>query len=355
MSRPLAPAKEGLRKTASTYVYRAACAHLRAYRTGGTPIECARELYDDPVTNLLLTRSPTGPAAIGGTPTWASSLGGVAIWDMVADAATYSAAAELITRALKMNMDGISEYRIPGTLLSAQLAGTWAGEGLAAPVKQMSFGNAALLHPKKLEVRYAYTREQQESSNIESVVRATLSEAVGLALDLQMLSTDAGDLTNPPGIFVNSDTLTPSAGGGLGALDKDLEQLFGALASHSAGRNPVIVAAVPQAIALKRNVGPRWDIDVLPSTALASGSVGAIEISSLVTGFESTPEFSVTRAGLLHMEDTSPQDITGGTPSPAVPVRSMFQVEALGLKMSLWCAWGLRAAGHAQLLKAVTW
>jgi len=66
-------------------------------------------------------------------------------------------------------------------------------------------------------------------------------------------------------------------------------------------------------------------------------------------------EFSTTRTGLLHMEDTTPTDITGGSPSPATPVRSMFQVEAVGLKTDLWCAWGLRAGGHGQWLKGATW
>jgi hypothetical protein len=47
-------------------------------------------------------------------------------------------------------------------------------------------------------------------------------------------------------------------------------------------------------------------------------------------------------------EDTSPTDITGGTPSPAAPVKSLFQTDAIGLKTTLSATWGLRAAGHCQ-------
>src|SRR5262249_3172814 len=126
--------------------------------------------------------------------------------------------AELISRGLKINLDGIAEYRVPSRLQNAAQAGQWTGEGLAAPVRQLSFSNAALLHPHKLEVRYAYSREQAEHSNIEAVVRQTLGESTGLALDLQMLSADSGDATKPPGIFVSSDALTPTAGAGTAAM-----------------------------------------------------------------------------------------------------------------------------------------
>jgi hypothetical protein len=340
----------------AAYVYRAACAHLRSYLTGDSPTNCARALYGhDPVTNLILTRAATGPAEITGTPGWAASLGGVAIYDMIQDAATYSAGAELIGRGLRINLDGIAEYRVPGRLQNAAQAGQWVGEGFAAPVRQLVFSNAALLHPHKLEVRYAYSREQAEHSNIEAVVRQTLGESTGLALDLQMLSADPGDATKPAGIFVSSDTLTPTAGGGSNAMDGDLGNLFKALASHSAGKTAVIVAALPQAIKLKATVGPKWDIDILASTALASGTIGVVEVASFVSGFGSTAEFSTSKVGTVHMEDTSPTDITGGTPSPAIPVKSLYQIDSIGLKTTLFGGWGLRAAGHAQWIQSVTW
>jgi hypothetical protein len=338
------------------YLVRAASATLRSFVTGATPTNAARSLYGhDPVTDLILQRAAVPPAEVSGTPGWAANLAGVAIYDLVADAATFSAGAELINRGLKLNLDGIAEYRVPGRLQNAAQAGQWTGEGLAAPVRQLVFSNAALLHPHKLTVRTAYTREMAEHTNIEAVVRQTLGEATGLALDLQMLSADPGDATKPPGIFVTSDSLTPTAGGGPNALEGDLNNLFAALAKYSASKNPVMVAAAPQAMTLKRTVGPKWDIDILTSTALAAGTVGVVEISSFVSGFSSVAEFSTSRDTLLHMEDTTPTDITGGSPSPAVPVRSMFQIEGIALKTNLWGAWGLRAGGHAQWLKGCTW
>jgi putative ABC transport system substrate-binding protein len=89
--------------------------------------------------------------------------------------------------------------------------------------------------------------------------------------------------------------------------------------------------------------------------ALAAGTVGVIEVASFVSGFGSTAEFSTSKAGVFHSEDTSPTDVTGGAPSPASPVKSLFQIDAIGLKTTLWASWGLRAAGHAQWLQGATW
>ena len=135
----------------------------------------------------------------------------------------------------------------------------------------------------------------------------------------------------------------------------DIGNLFAALAAHSAGKTAVIVAAMPQAIKLKLTAGPKFDFDIIASTALATGTAAVIEVASFVSGFGSTAEFSTSRIGAMHMEDAAPTDITGGTPSPAVPVKSLFQTDMIGLKTTLWASWGLRAAGHAQWLQGATW
>ncbi|HMF27235.1 MAG TPA: hypothetical protein VKE42_00600, partial [Candidatus Cybelea sp.] len=68
----------------------------------------------------------------------------------------------------------------------------------------------------------------------------------------------------------------------------------------------------------------------------------AIETSSLCVGFDSTPEFFVSTAGTIHMEADLPRHIVDG--APATPtVRSLFQSDALALKMLLRAAWGMRA------------
>jgi len=251
-------------------------------------------------------------------------------------------------------MSGIAEYRVPGRVLNAAAAGQWVGEG-AAPVRALSISNAAILRPRKLQVLTTYTQELAEHSNIEAVVRQTLSEATGLALDLQMFSSNAGDSTKPPGLFAGVTPITATTGGGTAAMIADLGNLFGALAANSGGKTAVIIAAMPQAVKLKLTAGPKFDYDIVASTALAPGSVAVLEVASFVSGFGSTAEFSTTKVGTVHTEDAAPADIVSAGGAVAAPVKSLFQIDAIGLKTTLWAAWGLRAAGHVQWIQNAIW
>src|SRR5262249_45159795 len=180
-------------------------------------------------------------------------------------------------------------------------------------------------------------------------------EAVGLALDAQMFSSTAGDATKPPGLFAGVSPIAATTGGGTAAMIADIGNLFAALAANSGGKTAVIIAALPQAVKLKLTAGPKFDYDIIASTALPTGTVAVLEIASFVSGFGSTAEFSTTKVGTVHMEDTSPTDIVSAGGAVASPVKSLYQVDALGLKTVLWASWGLRAAGHAQWIQAVTW
>lgn len=334
----------------AVHLVRAAAATLRAFVTKSTPERCAEQMWGRDVVTLEILRSASTQATTT-TTGWAKELAGVAIYDLVQSITSQSAAADLIGRGLRLNMDGIAEMRVPGRALNAAAAGMWVAEGAPAPARQQSFANSAILRPRKLEVIYAYTREQIESSNIEAIVRQTIGEATGLALDAKMFSADAASASAPAGLFAGTAALTPTASGGAAAMVGDIEQLIGALAANGAGFAPVFVCAAKQAAAMKTLVGPKFDYPILASTALAPGTVAAIEPASFVSGFSSTPEFETGRDATMHMEDTSPSDpIMSG-----VPVRSMFQIDATALRFMLWAAWGLRAAGHAQFITGATW
>jgi hypothetical protein len=340
-------------------VFRAATCYVRAGLNvlGGatrTPEGAARELgYRDPLVDTLIQRAATSAADTISTG-WAHELAGVAIFDLVQSITSLSAAAEVIGRGLKISMDRYAEYRIPGRVLNAAAAGLWTAEETAASVRQLSVSNTAILRPRKLSVLVPYTRELAESSNIEAVVRQTVGEAAGLALDGAMFSANAGSAGQPPGLLNGIAPLTPTAADP-GAMTGDLKQLFAALAAVGAGKTAVIVAAMPQAVTLKTTVGPKFDYDIIASTSLPAGTVAVVEVASLVSGFSSVPEFRTSKTAIYHSEDTSPTDITSGTPSPAVPVRSAYQTDSILLRMDVMAAWGLRAAGHAQWIQGALW
>jgi len=350
------PSDLGLEATRpATYLTRAATAHLRAFAKKSTPARIAEQMFArDNVTLEILRRSATTPATTS-TTGWATELARVAIYDLVQSATSVSAAAELIERGLKLNMDGIAEFRVPGRVVNAAGAGQWVAEGAPAPARQLVFSNAAILQPRKLSVLVVFTFEQVTSSNIEEITRQTLEEAVGFALDQKMFSADAASASAPAGLFAGIAPVTAATGGGPVAMTTDLSKLFAALAANGGGKNAVVVAAQAQANTLKLNAGPQFTVPIIASTGLAAGTVSVIESASFVSGFSSTPEFRVGDQAAYHAEDTAPTDITGGTPSPAVPVKSLWQTHSIGMKMDLFCSWGLRAAGHAQWLSGASW
>src|SRR5262249_48100049 len=98
-----------------------------------------------------------------------------------------------------------------------------------------------------------------------------------------------------------------------------------------------------QAATLKLVASPQFDYPVLQSSAIPKGTLIVVEAASFVSAFNATPQFQADQHMAIHMEDTSPTDITGGTPSPAVPVNSLFQADNIGQPMTLRCGCSLRA------------
>jgi hypothetical protein len=223
-------------------------------------------------------------------------------------------------------------------------------EGGSIPNRQLTFTGGLTLVPRKLAVLVSFTREMSESSAIEQISRAMISEAIGLALDAQMFSATAGDVTKPAGLLVGATPITGSA-----TMSADLGKLVGALAANHGGKTPLFVAAPQQATTMKATLGPLWDYPIVSSASLAAGTVLAIELASFVSAWAPEPEFTTAKAATIHFEDTAPTDITGGTPSPAVPVRNYFQTDSVGLRTVLRASWGMRANGHVQVATGCTW
>src|SRR5262249_27571061 len=134
----------------------------------------------------------------------------------------------------------------------------------------------------------------------------------------------------------------------------DMKLLTAALVAAGAGANPVLVVNPVQAMSLKLVAGPKFDVPILQSSSVAAGTAILVEPSSFVSAFGPVPEFEASTHVALHFEDTAPADITGGTPSPAVPVRSAFQSDVLALKMRRRASFGRRAP-HVAYLTGATW
>lgn len=325
------------RARAATYLYRAAASHVRSFETKQEPARSAQEMFGKDEVTALVLRGATTQATLG-SPTWAGNLAQTVIEDAISEITSTSAAAGLIARGMKLDFAGAAQLKVPGHLVDATDAGGFVAEEQAVRVRNQRYNSGITLTPRKMMVIMAV------SSNLEVISRSLLTEASALLLDKIMFGTQTDDGVTPSGILHNATTFTGTAGGGTAALAGDIKALMGALVDLGAGRDPVFIANPQQAATLKLVASPQFDYPVLQSSAIPKGTLIVVEAASFVSAFNATPQFQADQHMAIHMEDTSPTDITGGTPSPAVPVKSLFQTDSIGLRMILRCSWSMRAA-----------
>jgi len=264
---------------------------------------------------------------------------------------------------------------IPSRSATPSLAGSFVGEGQAIPVRQGAFTTQTLT-PKKLGVITSWTREMDEHSipAIEGVLRDSVAIDTGVAIDNVLMDANAASVIRPAGLRNGVAGLTPTAGGGFAALVGDIKQLAGALLTATAGhiRTGVFLINPQQALSISLTQPPAAATPLFPftdevaagrlrsfrlivSANVPLGMVIALDAADFVTVGAEAPRFEVSDQATLHFEDTAPTDITGGTPSPAVPVRSMFQTDSIALRLVWPLNWTLRRPGMVSWLTGVTW
>lgn len=336
-------------------LFRAAAVMLRAHVTGVSPERTAKELYGkDHGLDQLITRTASTPASTS-TPAWLGIIAHDVVWtNLIQKITGLSAAAGLMAQGIRVDLSGVASITIPGRLYNPASGGDWIGEGQAIPFRKPILSPGPKLTPHKLGVLASFSRELVEAgSNIEQFTEAAIRESAAALLDLQMFSTNAGDAIYPPGILLGATSVTATSVSAPWAISSDIGALVQALANYGGGLEPVIIAAPAQAAALR--MWRQADFyTILASVALAAGTVVAVEASSFVSGQDGIPEFSTSTGATLHEEDTTPTDIVSGG-VPATPVKSLFQVDIIGLRMILRASWAMRNAKHVAIVTGVSW
>src|SRR5262249_34494245 len=98
-----------------------------------------------------------------------------------------------------------------------------------------------------------------------------------------------------------------------------------------------------------RAAGGAAGLLVIESGSSSTNTIIPLEPSSFVSVCAPDPEFRISEAPLLHTETQTPTDVVVGSPT-----RSMFQVDAFALRMTLRASWGMRAP-HVAVVNGVTW
>ncbi len=348
-------------------------AHIE--RRSAADVLVSRYGEDDSIKTMLdiTTRSATAPATTT-TPGWAAELVQTATLDFIDTLVANSIYPVLRDLGGRFTFGRNGVVSIPARAATPSVAGSFVGQGAPIPVRQAGF-SATSLTPKKMAVITTFTREIAEKStpDIEQVLRTAIQEDTGVAIDTVLLDAGGATTIRPAGLRNGVTGLTAAAGGDFAAAVKDLKALVGALITSSAGniRLPVWVMNPVQALSLSLTQNGAGDFPfaadlragtllgypVAQSATVPLGTVALVDAADFFTATGDEPRFEVSDQAVLHMEDTTPQQISAaGTPNVvAAPIRSMFQTDSLALRMIMDLNWTMRRAGMVAFVQSVTW
>jgi HK97 family phage prohead protease len=343
------------------------------------PVDDIRRMVygDDEATKAVLEwqmKAASAPAMTTVTG-WAAELVQQIVVDFMATLYPKAIYPRFSSMGLSLTFGRNGKIIIPTRSRTPTIAGSFVGEGLPIPVRQGAFTSQSLT-PKKMAVITTWTREIDEHSipAIEGLLRDAIQTDTAIALDSVLIDTNPATAIRPAGILNGVSGLTPVAGGGFTALTGDIKALSGALLTGTLGnvRNPCwlmnpqqvnsagLVAAPGAGVFPFRDEISRGSLGgwpIIDSGTVPLGTVIAVDAADFVSVTGDGPRLEVSDTATLHMEDTSPSDIsTAGSPAVvAYPAKSMFQTDMLALRLIMPINWALRRTGVVAWVAGVTW
>jgi hypothetical protein len=225
----------------------------------------------------------------------------------------------------------------------------------------MTASAPALLTPHKFATIIPFTREivSYSTPSIEALVRAALTESVGLALDTALFGATAGSDIVVAGLRNGIAAGTESTNVDLReAALEDLATVTTAVAAV-AGSNPIAVIASPaRAIRLKLRLLTAGDVgfEIFGSNGVAADELVAVATNGIVSACDPVPRFDVSNQGTLVMDDAAtPGQLVVGASTASGPARSLFQADLVALRMVYECSWARRSDSAVSWLTSVNW
>ena len=352
------------------YVWRSLVCKLKSHILKRPPLEIMKETYgEDEATRLVynvVTRTATIPADTT-TSGWASQLVDTSIQDFFAALLPTSVYPSLSAKGGRFTFGRAGIISMPTRASTPTIAGSFVAQGAPIPVRQGAF-TAVTLTPKKMGVISTFTREIAEHSTpaIEGLIRQAIVEDTGVAIDSVLLDATVASAIRPAGLKAGVAALTATAGGGLAALIGDIRALTGALITGTNGnlRSPVwlmnptdvLAASMTSAVAgggefpFKEELtgGSLLGYPVIASSNVTADTMLLVDAADFISVTGDEPRFDVSDQAVLHMEDTTPLQISTGVQGSGVlatPSRSLWQTDTIGIRMLLDMNWALRRTG----------
>jgi HK97 family phage prohead protease len=358
------------------HVARALAAWTKAHVTKDPIDKILRDGYgNDEMTNVVL-RAAVNPAMTT-VATWAAELVQTSNVDYLDRLIPNFIYPQLKAMGVSYTFGNNGVLKIPVRASTPTIAGAWTGEGSAKPVKRASFSTVSLT-PTKLSVISTFSEEMATYGmpSIEGIIRQAMSDDTGIALDTYLIDNVAASAgVRPAGLLNGVTPITASAATPApAAMIADLKALVGAItAAGGGGRGPVAILINPaQALSLSfaqtttgdflfadaAQAASKFGVRFIVSATVPAAKVIAVDAADFATATGDVPRFAVSTEATLHEEDTAPLALGTGTQGSgvlAVPMRSLFQTDAVAIRMSLYVSWVMRRASMVQTIASVTW
>jgi Phage capsid family len=301
----------------------------------------------------VINRAASAPATIG-TTGWAAEFGQTLIVDLLTLMSPISAGAAVLDAGLNLSFDRHAHISIPDFVASSANAG-WIADSAPIPVKQFAVDAPNKLELHKLAAIVVYSREMAEAGNFETIVRDNIIRSLALALDAALFDSTAADTTRPAGLRNGKTALTASTStDGQSAYGNDIAALADAV-SVVASNDALVYIASP---GRRRHMQVRWFVEtpdrLLSSNAIAPADILCIAPIALASAVDDAPRVEIDKASTIHVADPA-SDLVSTPGAVSSPMRSLFQTDALALKVVLPVSWTLRHPNGIAWLTATGW
>lgn len=388
-------------------LFKAATAQFIAHVSKSRPDAVAANIYkgDDRVEAVLKTAVAPADSTTSG---WAAELVRQSYGAFLDDLRGVSVFAALRAQSMALDFAGGSTLKVPRRDLSGShgtdLAGAFVGELGVIPVKKMGLTSQTLSR-YKMAVISTMSEEimSQAVPSIEAIIRKGMIDDTAQAIDTALLDASAAVAGVRPAGLAAGVTLTASTGATSANIIADLKVLLTAMSTANLGAKPVLIMNTQRLLGLSTVTnavgqfayrdeiasGLLMGIPVVASTHVPAATVLIVDADSFVSATD-MPEFKLSDQTVLTMansDGTAPTqagdatDFTAGDLGTAeqVPPKggiivdgngtgaptgtsttnyqamSMYQQNAVALRMILPMSWGLVRSGSVAGLKTVGW
>jgi hypothetical protein len=340
MSKPFLPAD----RRASNHLVRAAFVAARAKLTPHKDAaELAAQLYPKDEATLAVLTKATAPLGTTTGSGWANHLVQTAVADFLGALGQQSAAAVLMSRGVRLDATRTGQINVP-IRSTAPASPSWVVEGSPIPVRSDVLASVQLGPARELGAIVVLSRELMKRSDAARVFGLLLREDAAKALDGAVWSEEDGNGDAHEGLLNSATEVT-----GSGYLLSDLQALASAVSVNGSGQ--VVFIGSP-ALAAAAGVDASISATILPSPAVADRLIG-VDPLSLIWGSSEDFEIDASTEGLVHMSDDPLPIVASGV--TADPTRSLYQSDAIALRLLLPVAFAARRSGAVAYVDNVSY